>query len=86
MTICAGTTIDNRGGMVHRCHGSIHTSVRGSRFDTISVQQGKKEIFYARVLFIYFEQTLVQIKNKFHLDAKILFINTNTIIILLYYV
>ncbi len=29
-----------RGSMVHRCHGSVHTSVRGSWFDTISVQQG----------------------------------------------
>ncbi len=33
------------------------------RFDTISVQQGKKEIYYATIyfLFIYFEQTVVQI-------------------------
>ncbi len=22
-----------RGGTVHRCHGSVHTSVKGSRFD-----------------------------------------------------
>ncbi len=67
-----------------------------SRFDTylgsgVTVRYdfgttGKKEIFYARVLFIYFEQTLVQITIFFHLDAKILFINTNTIITLLYYV
>ncbi len=49
-----------RGGMVHRCHGSVRTSVRGSRFDTISVQQ-EKQIYYARFLFIYFEQTVVQI-------------------------
>ncbi len=33
------------------------------RFDTISVQQGKK-IYYARVLFLYFEQTVVQIKKN----------------------
>ncbi len=31
-----------RGGMVHRCHGSIRTLVWRSRFDTISVQQKKK--------------------------------------------
>ncbi len=31
-----------RGGTVHRCHGSVRTSVRGSRFDTISVQHEKK--------------------------------------------
>ncbi len=30
-----------RGGTVHRCHGSVCTSVWGSRFDTISVQQEK---------------------------------------------
>ncbi len=30
-----------RGGMVHRCQGSERTSVRGSRFDMISVQPGK---------------------------------------------
>ncbi len=40
----------------------------GSRFVTISVQQGKKEIYYARFLFIYFEQTVVQIKKKIHLE------------------
>ncbi len=34
-----------------------------SRFDTISVQQEKKEFYYARFLFIYFEQTVVQIKK-----------------------
>ncbi len=32
-----------RGGAVHRCHGSVRTSVRGSRFDTISVQHEKKK-------------------------------------------
>ncbi len=45
----------------------------------------KKEIYYALVLFIYFEQTVVQIKKKIHLDAKILISNTNTIITLLHY-
>ncbi len=35
----------------------------------------KKEIYYARFLFIYFEQTVVQIKKK-HLDVKILHIIT----------
>ncbi len=51
-----------RGGTVHRCHGSVRTSVRGSRVDTISAQQKKKEIYYAQFIFIYFEQTVVQIK------------------------
>ncbi len=60
--------------MVHRCHGSVRTSVQGSRFDTISVQQGKKKI------------TVVQIKINIHLDVKILIIDTNTIITLLYYI
>ncbi len=35
----------------------------------------KKEIYYARFLFIYFEQTVVQIK-KIYLDVKILHIIT----------
>ncbi len=52
-----------RGGAVHRCHGSVRTSVRGSRFDTISVQHEKKKIYYARFLLLYFEQTVVQIKK-----------------------
>ncbi len=54
----------------HRCHGSVRTLVRGSRFDTISVQQEEK-IYNARFLFIYFEQTVF-----FHLDVKILNIIT----------
>ncbi len=70
------TPVDSRGGTVHRCHGSVRTSVRGSRFDTISVQQEKKLIYYARFLLIYFEQTVVQIKKKIHLDVKILNIIT----------
>ncbi len=43
-----------RGGTVHRCHGSVRTSVRGSRFHTILVHE-KKEIYYARFLFIYWQ-------------------------------
>ncbi len=43
--------------MVHRCHGAARTSVRGFRYN-----RGKKEIYYAQVLFIYFEQTIVHIK------------------------
>ncbi len=31
-----------RGGTLHRCHSSVCTTVRWSRFDTISVQQEKK--------------------------------------------
>ncbi len=45
-----------------------------------------KKIYYARFLFIYFEQTVVQIKKQIHLNVKILISNTNTIITLLYYV
>ncbi len=64
--------------MVHRCHGSVCTSARGSRFDTISVQQEKeKKIYYARFIFIYFEQTVVQITFFFCLDVKILNIILN---------
>ncbi len=53
-----------RGDTVHRCHGSVRTSVQG-----VTVQynqyEKKKEIYYARFLFIYFEQTVVQIvKNN----------------------
>ncbi len=55
-----------RGGTVHKCHSSVRTSVRGSRFNTILVQHS--------VQFIYFEQTVVQIKKEFHLDLKILHI------------
>ncbi len=41
--------------------------------------RGKKNvIYYAQVLFIYFEQTAVQITIVLHLDVKILLINTNT--------
>ncbi len=57
--------------MVHRCHGSVRTSVRGSRFHTISVQQEKTNLLCC-FLFIYFEQTVVQITIFFHLDVKIL--------------
>ncbi len=57
------TSVNSRGGTVHRCHGSVRTSVQGSRFDAISVQHEKKEI-YVLFLFIYFEQTVVQIKKN----------------------
>ncbi len=40
----------------------------------------KKEIYYARFLFIYYEQTVVQKKKKIHLDVKILIINTIVIL------
>ncbi len=36
----------------------------------------KKQIYYAQFLFICFEQTVVQIKKKIHLDVKILNIIT----------
>ncbi len=72
MCVCVCIYVYIRGGTVHRCHGSVRTSVRGSRFDTISVQQEKKQIYYAQSLFIYFEQTVVQIKKNSHLDVKIL--------------
>ncbi len=39
-------------GMVHRCHGSVRTSVRGSRFDKISVQQKKKSTMLGFFSFI----------------------------------
>ncbi len=42
----------NRGGTVHRCHGSVRTSVQVSRFDTISVQQGKQSSMLCFFLFI----------------------------------
>ncbi len=51
---------------VHRCHGSVRTSVRGSRIDTISVQQGKKTNKSTMLLFCYFEQTVVQITIFIH--------------------
>ncbi len=48
----------------------------------------KKDIYYAlfRFLFLFFLQTVVQITIFFHLDVKILIINTNTINTLLYYI
>ncbi len=84
---CRHIYIYIRGGTVHRCHGSVRTSVRGSRFDTISVQHEKNKIYYARFLFIYFEQTVVQIKKNpsrcenstyyYMLYIKIRFVFTN---------
>ncbi len=45
----------------------------------------KKRNLLCSFLFIYFEQTIVQIFNKkVHVDVKILIINTNTIITLCY--
>ncbi len=41
--VCVCVCICVRGGTVHRCHGSVRTSVRGPRFDMISVQQEKKK-------------------------------------------
>ncbi len=43
-----------RGGTVHRCHSSVRTSVRGSRFDTISVQHEKKRNLLCSVSFHLF--------------------------------
>ncbi len=57
------------------------------RYDFGTTGTKKKESYYARFLFIYFEQTVVQIMIFFfHLDLKILIITTNTIITLLCYV
>ncbi len=39
-------------------------------------RKNKKQIYYSQFLLIYFEQTVVQIKKKFHLDVKILHIIT----------
>ncbi len=48
-------------GTVHRCHGSVRTSVRGSRFDTISAQQEKNnKSTMLSFFFIYSEQRVVQ--------------------------
>ncbi len=35
-------------------------------------REKKTNLLYVRFLFIYFEQTVVQIKKKFHLDVNIL--------------
>ncbi len=45
------------------------------RYD-FSTTGKKKEIYYAQFLFIYFEQTVVQITIFSHLDVKILNIIT----------
>ncbi len=67
-----------RGVTVHRCHGSVHTSVRGVtvRYNFGSTRK-IQQIYYARFLFIYFEQTVVQITILSHLDVKILNIILN---------
>ncbi len=66
-----------------------------SRFDTYLGSGGavrydfgkiRKIYYYARFLFIYFEQTVVQMFKKFHLDVKILnvILNYNVIYIYIY--
>ncbi len=42
-----------KGGTVHRCHGSVRTSVQGSRFCTILVKKNKKNIlgFFSFILY-----------------------------------
>ncbi len=67
----------NRGGTVHRCHGSVRTSVRGSRFNTISVQQKKIYIYLlCSVSFHLFLTDSCTNYYFFHLDVKILNIIT----------
>ncbi len=61
-----------RSGTVHRCHGSVRTSVRGSRFDTILVLQEKKSTMLS---FFSFDGSKIK-KIKIHLDVKILYIIT----------
>ncbi len=53
---------------------------------TVSVQQEKKKIYYARFVCIYIEQTVVQINIKILLDVQILIIDTNNTIITLCYI
>ncbi len=67
MSIRAGTV----------CHGSVRTSVRGSRFDTISEQQEKKNrnLLYS-VSFNLFWTDIRANYNFFHLDVNIQIINT----------
>ncbi len=48
--------------------------------------RGKKVIYYARFLFIYFEKTLVQIKTIFHLDVNIINIITLCFIYIYIYI
>ncbi len=54
MYMCVCIYVYIRGGTVHRCHGSVRTSVQGSRFDTISVQQEKKANLLCSVSFHLF--------------------------------
>ncbi len=69
-------TVYIRGGTVHRCHGSVRTSVRGSRFDTISVQHEKKRNLLCSVSFHLFWTDSSANKNRIHLDVKTLHIIT----------
>ncbi len=67
---------------IDRCHCLVRTSVRGSWFDTIAVQ--KKEIYFARFLFIFFFTDSSANLKKIHLDVKLRIINT--IITFLYFI
>ncbi len=76
-----------RGGTVQRYHGSVRTSIRGSRFDTISVHQGKKINLLCSFSFhLFLTDSRANKKKNIHLDVKMLIFNTNTIITLLYYI
>ncbi len=50
--------------MVHRCHGSVCTSVGGHGSIRFWYNRGKKEFYYVEFLFVYFEQTIVKILNS----------------------
>ncbi len=83
-TVSSKVFIFTRGGTVHRCH-SVRTSVRGSRFVTISVTLQQEKInLLCSVSFHLFRTDSSANYIFFHLDVKILIINTNTIITLLY--
>ncbi len=49
-----------RGGTVHRCHGSV----RGSRFDMISVQHEKKRNLLCSVSFHFWTDSSANLKKK----------------------
>ncbi len=51
-----------RGGTVHRCHGSVRTSVWGSRFDTISVKKQKK--YYVSFHFFWTDSSAKYFSTK----------------------
>ncbi len=60
-----GLYIYIRGGTVHRCHGFVRTLGSGVtvQYD-FGTNMKKKEIYHDQFLFIYFEQTVVQIKKN----------------------